>query len=361
MYQFTNYASARLNDPLDAVAVNAVLQAGQGALFPTPAGSLVFQATIEDTDGNFEVVTVTERIGDVLTLTRAQESTTAQSFPAGSVVELRMTAAQLNNFLQKTGGQMAGALDMNNNELQNALLDGTVVTGGRTVGTVLRGSDDGATNQIEIPSGGAAPTLGGNVIFHAGIGGEGSGINADLVRGEVPLSDTRQIITPADKGLTGGGALDADITLEFDSANLPDRTGFLVPQDKFLVRDSVQEDARAIEVDQAFALPVDVKGTPDTVAGSYTLALTDALKMIEFDSTDALTLVVPSNTSVAFKLGTMIPVRRRGTGTVTIAPADGTVVIESPNGWLDIDARYGMVCLIKRGTNLWALEGRLGE
>jgi hypothetical protein len=68
------------------------LQAGYGANFPTLSAGQYFYATISPTSGVSEIVKATGRTGDVLTVVRAQEGTSALSFTAGSRVELRVTA-----------------------------------------------------------------------------------------------------------------------------------------------------------------------------------------------------------------------------------------------------------------------------
>lgn len=70
-----------------------VVASGEGARFPTLAGGEYFYATIEDASGNKEIVQVTARSTDSLTVTRGAESTTPRAFVAGSTIELRVTAA----------------------------------------------------------------------------------------------------------------------------------------------------------------------------------------------------------------------------------------------------------------------------
>ena len=80
-----------------AVAISATdtglqLQTGNGGSFPAVGSGEYFYATLQATSGALEIVRVTARTGDVLTVVRAQEGTTALSFAAGSRVELRITA-----------------------------------------------------------------------------------------------------------------------------------------------------------------------------------------------------------------------------------------------------------------------------
>ena len=72
--------------------------AGQGALFPvTPFNALVAPANTVPTTLNAEIVTVTNVTGDTLTITRAQESTTAQAIAAGYVIADAITAKTITD------------------------------------------------------------------------------------------------------------------------------------------------------------------------------------------------------------------------------------------------------------------------
>lgn len=94
----------------------------------------------------------------------------------------------------------------------------------------------------------------------------------------------------------------------------------------------------------------------DKKATSYTLVLGDAYKLIEMEVSTANTLTIPTNTSVAFPLGTQILVSQLGTGQTTITPAVG-VTLRSSGGKTKTSAQYSMCTLIKRGTNEWYLSG----
>lgn len=97
---YANNASATLAAGIIATDGTLPLAAGQGALFPTPSGGSSFQVTLVDAGGNIEIAKCTARTGDALTVTRGQEGTTARVFSAGSLVELRLTKAQLDNVPQ---------------------------------------------------------------------------------------------------------------------------------------------------------------------------------------------------------------------------------------------------------------------
>jgi len=71
---------------------------GEGARFPVaPFNATVWPATAIPTPVNAEVVRVTARTGDVLTITRAQEATTARSIVAGDLVAATITAKTITD------------------------------------------------------------------------------------------------------------------------------------------------------------------------------------------------------------------------------------------------------------------------
>lgn len=68
-----------------------------GGLFPSPTSGEYFYATVTDPAGLFEVVKVTARAGNSLTVVRAQEGTNPTAFATGSRIELRVTAQTISD------------------------------------------------------------------------------------------------------------------------------------------------------------------------------------------------------------------------------------------------------------------------
>lgn len=102
---FSNTASATLASSITSSSTTITVSTGLGALFPaTPAGSY-FYATLVDSSNNLEIVKVTSRSADSMTVVRAQEGTTARSYAASDLLELRVTAAGLENLVQLDGVQ----------------------------------------------------------------------------------------------------------------------------------------------------------------------------------------------------------------------------------------------------------------
>ena len=93
--KFANSAFATLASGINNSATSITLTTGQGARFPSLSAGDYFFATLIDTSNNLEIVKCTARSTDVLTVTRAQESTTARAYSAGDRIELRITAQGL--------------------------------------------------------------------------------------------------------------------------------------------------------------------------------------------------------------------------------------------------------------------------
>lgn len=103
--KFANNASTVLASSLDKDSTIVRVFSGAGALFPI---------LVQDTDyfritvvhpgtGEWEIMKVTEATGDVFTVERAQEGTTALNFPQNSLVENRLTAESLEEILNDVG------------------------------------------------------------------------------------------------------------------------------------------------------------------------------------------------------------------------------------------------------------------
>ena len=161
---FTNNASGLLAATINNSELVLQVAAGFGALFPSPTGSQYFMVSLEDESGNVEICKCTSRTNDLLTVTRGQDGTVGQAFTLTVTrVELRVTAAVMEEFVQVTGDSMSGNLDMATNEIENAELTGTtIITGGQSVGMSIRGTLGQTNNEIVVPAGsGVRATAGG--------------------------------------------------------------------------------------------------------------------------------------------------------------------------------------------------------
>ena len=95
----TNNAFGTLSASITNSATTIVLDSGQGARFPTLGSGDFFFGTIIDTSNNLEIVKVTARSTDSMTVVRAQDNTTARAFAIGDRFELRPTAALFDQML----------------------------------------------------------------------------------------------------------------------------------------------------------------------------------------------------------------------------------------------------------------------
>lgn len=94
--QFANNAATTLFSSVTVSDTQIIVSPGGGALFPAAGGSNYFMVTLVDiATGLLEIMKVTNRSGDIFTVVRAQEGTTARAFPTGSPVELRLTAQSI--------------------------------------------------------------------------------------------------------------------------------------------------------------------------------------------------------------------------------------------------------------------------
>jgi microcystin-dependent protein len=160
---FANNASSLLATSISDLDTIIQVEVGFGTFFPSPGASEYFIVTLENSAGDIEVCRCTSRTGDLLTVVRGQEGTPAAAWTGGLArVELRNTKGSMEVFLQREGDAMTGPLDMQTNEVQNAVLATPDIQGGTTEGTVLKASDGGSGNEIVIPDGGGAPTVGGS-------------------------------------------------------------------------------------------------------------------------------------------------------------------------------------------------------
>ena len=99
MILIKNNASSKIATTLDTIQTTVSVLTGQGALFPDTSGGGYFYATLVELP-SVEVVKVTSRVGDVFTIVRAQDSSTAQSFTTNAKIEQRWNKAQIEETIQ---------------------------------------------------------------------------------------------------------------------------------------------------------------------------------------------------------------------------------------------------------------------
>lgn len=93
---------------------------------------------------------------------------------------------------------------------------------------------------------------------------------------------------------------------------------------------------------------------------TYTLALTDAAKVVTLTNASAITLSINTDANVNFAIGTQILLYQGGAGQVTIAATTpGTTNIRSQGSKLKINGQYGLAGVMKIAANEWVAFGNL--
>lgn len=122
---FKNNAASTLAGSITNVAVTANLSAGTGALFPNPntATDEYFVLTLTDQATGLlnEIVHVTARSGDTITMVRAQEGTTALAWSAGDLATMLYTAGTAEVFSQELDSAVAGGIFLADTGVANAI------------------------------------------------------------------------------------------------------------------------------------------------------------------------------------------------------------------------------------------------
>lgn len=196
-----NNAQSVLAAGINASATSLTLSTGTGSLFPSPiSGESYFKLTLIDaaTEQLNEIVHVTARSGDSLTIVRGQEGTTARAWSANDIAANMMTAGSLALFAQY------GTVDFLN------------ATTGRLIGSP----------KVFTSNGTYTPTPGTTKIIVEVLGAGGGGGNASAVSGStIGLGSgggaggySKSIITtvPASQavvvGIGGAGGVDGGLS-----------------------------------------------------------------------------------------------------------------------------------------------------
>lgn len=129
-YQFKNNATTTLASGILAGDTSLTVATGTGSLFPTLTTGQFFFCTLQNTTGTtIEIVKVTARSGDIFTIVRAQEGTTASAFSSGDKVDQRLTAGELNQLF--SGVAQGGGTDQVFIENQQTVSTDYIITSGR--------------------------------------------------------------------------------------------------------------------------------------------------------------------------------------------------------------------------------------
>jgi len=93
---------------------------------------------------------------------------------------------------------------------------------------------------------------------------------------------------------------------------------------------------------------------------TYTLAIGDRGLLVSMTNASANTLTIPTNSSVAFAVDTVILVKMGGAGPTTISAATGVTLNGTSAGSADISGQYKWAGLRKSAIDAWELFGAHG-
>ncbi len=91
---------------------------------------------------------------------------------------------------------------------------------------------------------------------------------------------------------------------------------------------------------------------------TYTLALSDAGKLVTLSNASAITLTVPAETTVVFPTGSRVDIAQLGAGQVTVVGASG-VSVDAKDGDDKLAGQYSAATLIYLGSDDWLMIGDL--
>ena len=132
---YTNNAATTLASAITISATTLSVVTSAGALFPAITGLQYFYCTLQAAIGlPIEIVKVTARSGDVFTILRAQDNTSASAFSANDKVELRIVSAELN--LISSGIVQGGGQDQCFVENSRTITTSYTLTTGRSSSSV---------------------------------------------------------------------------------------------------------------------------------------------------------------------------------------------------------------------------------
>jgi hypothetical protein len=89
--QLKNNAFTTIPAGVSSTATSLTVATGDGAKFPVLGTGDVFYFTLIDVNNNYEIVQVTARTDDTMTIVRGQGDTLPIPFPPNSRAELRVT------------------------------------------------------------------------------------------------------------------------------------------------------------------------------------------------------------------------------------------------------------------------------
>jgi len=106
------------------------------------------------------------------------------------------------------------------------------------------------------------------------------------------------------------------------------------------------------------AAGTDLVITNRQTVSSYVLTLTDVNKLVEMATSSTNNIVVPTNASASFTIGSQILISQYGTGSTSVT-FSSPVSVNSAGGRLKLSSQYSGGALVKINTDEWYLFGDL--
>ena len=186
------------------------------------------------------------------------------------------------------------------------------------------------------------------VTAGTGLSGGGTSGTVTLDVDTTVVATTSNTITMTNKTLTSPTITTPTLTLAATSSTTSGRVSFDATADKLYVGDGTS----AIEFASSTLIT-------NARTASYTLALADKDKLVEVSNASANTVTIPTNTSVAFPIGTQVNILQTGAGQTTISGTSGVTVnstgatTASPK----LRAQWSSATAVKRDTDSWVVIG----
>lgn len=278
--------------------------------------------------------------GTTLTLTRAQDDTSASSHSSGAVIYPVFTANdadEANELVSKLTTK--GDLLVTTGSALNRLAVGT--------NDYALLADSSATNGVawkQVPAAGLAS----DSVTTAKI------LNANVTAAKL-ATDSVETAKIVDANVTAAKlATDSVTTIKIVDSNV---TAAKLATDAVTtakIQDNAVTQAKLADRTVGSA-ELDNLTLNAQTGTTYTLVLADAHKLVTLSNASAITLTVPTNASVAFDIGDQVNLLQLGAGQVTVGGAG--VTLRSQGSKLKLNGQYATATLVKIGTDEWVLLG----
>jgi hypothetical protein len=195
----SNNAFGTLAAGINTTDTTITVDSGQGTRFPTLGSGEYFFATLVDTSNNLEIVKVTARSTDSMTVIRAQDDTTATAFAIGDRIELRPVAALFEAIQAESAVADADYGDITvSNSGATYTIDNTVVTDAKLANTL-----DLSSKTVTLPADvdGSSGLIVSSRSFNSGYGSSASTVQTTTAWETISINGTnKDAYAPATNG-----------------------------------------------------------------------------------------------------------------------------------------------------------------